>query len=162
MTFPFLVTIVFWAILSSPSTLSTRYFAWSNISVHALNTPFAIFEIFLTNTPPAPWITLPCGLLILGAYLGVAYITKADQNFYPYNFLNPHTQHARLAGWIIGIGVAYGIIFVLVRLTVSVRVRLTLFGRRVENESAEEKGEVMAIDEWVQVDSREQNSGERV
>jgi hypothetical protein len=93
------VTIVYWAILSSSSTFSTSYSgmlfafwhiislihppqAWYNISAHALNTPFALFEILFSNTPPAPWITLPCGLLILAAYLGVAYITKADQGFY--------------------------------------------------------------------------------
>jgi hypothetical protein len=56
--------------------------AWSNISVHALNTPFALFEVLFTNTPAAPWITLPCGVIVLALYLGVAYITKADQGFY--------------------------------------------------------------------------------
>lgn len=200
----FLVTIVYWAILSSPSTFSTSYSstllifsgislthlreAWSNISVHALNTPFALFEILFTNTPPAPWITLPCGLLILAAYLGVAYITKEDQGFYrtflpshasplpikcaqlaAYNFLNPHTQHARLAGWIVGIGAAYCIIFVLVRVIVIIRVRLTargvrgLFCRHAKSGDAEgEEREAEAIDEWVEVDSEGQNSGERV
>ena len=84
-----------------------------------------------------------------------------------YNFLNPHTQHARLAGWIIGIGVAYCIIFVVVRLIVVVRVRVTtrgmgrLYSRRVDNDKEEEKAEAEAIDEWVEVDTRGQNSGER-
>ena len=45
-TFPIVVTAVFWALLSSPDTLATRYSAWSNISEHAMNTVFAAFEIF--------------------------------------------------------------------------------------------------------------------
>ena len=51
---------------------------------------------------------------------------------------------------------------------VVVRVRLTarsmggLLSRRVENGNAEEKGEGEAIDDWVEVGSRGQNSGERV
>jgi hypothetical protein len=159
MTFPFLVTIVFWAVLSSSATFSTSYHAWFSISAHALNLPFALFEILFTNVQPAPWITLPGGLLILAAYLGVAYITEADQGFYTYNFLNPHTQHARLAGWIIGIGIAYCIIFVVVRGIVIARVRLAtrgvkgLFRRDVQGGNAKgEKVETEAIDEWVKVD----------
>lgn len=56
--------------------------AWSNISKHALNSVFALFEIIFTNVPPMPWVDLPATIIILAAYLGVAYITHATQGFY--------------------------------------------------------------------------------
>lgn len=167
-TYPFLVTIVYWAVLSSSSTFATAYSTWSNISVHAMNTPFALFEILCTNTPPAPWITLPGGILILALYLGVAYITKASQGFYVYNFLNPQTQHAVLAAWIIGIALAYCVIFSLVRGIVIVRVWVFArgvrgaFRQRAESGGMEgEKSEAEGVDDWVEVDSGRWNRRQR-
>ncbi|KAG8221702.1 hypothetical protein J3R82DRAFT_1989 [Butyriboletus roseoflavus] len=43
--FPIIVTAVFWSLLSSPATFETAYYSWSNISQHAMNTGFALFEI---------------------------------------------------------------------------------------------------------------------
>ena len=95
-----IVTAVFWGLLSSPDTMSTVYsgkvlspffdiprlrvFASSrgNISVHAMNLAFAILEVFLTNIPPMPWMALPCNIVFLAGYLGVAYITYGTQGFY--------------------------------------------------------------------------------
>ncbi|KAF8809229.1 hypothetical protein BYT27DRAFT_7094616 [Phlegmacium glaucopus] len=114
-TFPILVTIVFWALLSDSSTFGTLFSTWSNISVHALNTPFALFEIGFTNSPPAPWLALPVCVLFLAAYLGVAYITHATQGFYTYAFLNPTLQGPKLAGYIIGIALAEIILFCLIK-----------------------------------------------
>jgi len=45
-TFPILVTIVYWALLSSASTFDTPYSTWSNISKHALNSVMVIFDDF--------------------------------------------------------------------------------------------------------------------
>ena len=92
-TFPVLVTAVFWSLLASPDTLSTKYAAWTNISEHALNTAFAGIEILLSNLAPAfprrtsegiawPWIHLPFLIILLACYLAVAYITSATQHFY--------------------------------------------------------------------------------
>lgn len=100
-----LVTIVFWSLLASSSTFATRYscesflypwrvgwsieprlilrcIAWSNISQHAMNTAFALFEIFLTHAGPSPWTHIPFLVIILACYLGVAYITHKTQGFY--------------------------------------------------------------------------------
>lgn len=55
---------------------------WSNISEHALNSAFALFEILLTNVAPMPWIHIPFLIVLLAGYLGVAYITFATQGFY--------------------------------------------------------------------------------
>lgn len=56
--------------------------AWSNISQHILNTVFVYFEITCTNVPTLNWIHLATTVVILGLYLGVAYITHATQGFY--------------------------------------------------------------------------------
>ncbi|KAJ7484127.1 hypothetical protein FB451DRAFT_1231598 [Mycena latifolia] len=122
--FPFIVTVVFWALLSSPDTFSTTFSAWSNTSLHALNSAFALLELLLTNAPPAPLLALPVQILLLVGYLGVAYITKASQGFYPYPFLNPATQHARLAAYIIGIAVGDVVVFFLTRSVVLLRIRI--------------------------------------
>ena len=107
-TFPVLVTVVFWALLSSPDTFSTRYSAWANISEHALNTVFAAIEILASNVAPSfprqpgsgigfPWIHLPFLIVLLACYLGVAYITSATQHFYSTSYLfyislSPHAN----------------------------------------------------------------------
>jgi hypothetical protein len=115
-TFAILVTIVFWALLSDPTTFATPFSAWTNISVHALNSVFALFEIGFTNSPPPPWLTLlPC-ILILAGYLGIAYITHVTQGFYTYSFLNPTIQGPKLAAYIVGIAVAQVIVFSLIKL----------------------------------------------
>lgn len=146
-TFPVLVTAVFWSLLSSPSTLATRYSAWVNISEHALNTAFAALEIILTNASPAlpgrprsgvslPWIHLPFLIALLACYLGVAYITSATQHFYTYSFLNPHKEHAKLAAYIVGIAVAEIVIFVIVRYIMMLRHFLVLrFSDSVQQDS---------------------------
>lgn len=58
------------------------YTAWSNISQHILNSVMAIFEITLTNVGPMPWIDMLATVVILGCYLGVAYITHITQGIY--------------------------------------------------------------------------------
>jgi len=122
-TFAILVTIVFWALLSDPSTFATPFNAWVNISVHALNTVFALFEIGFTNSPPSPWSTLPVCILVLGAYLGVAYITHVTQGFYTYSFLDPTLQGPVLAAYIIGIAVVEVIVFCLIKVIETWRER---------------------------------------
>jgi len=114
-TFPILVTVVYWILLSSSATFSTQFSSWSNISQHALNTVFALFEIVLTHAAPSPWSHLIFLVIFLGCYLGVAYITHATEGFYTYAFLNPQKEHGLLAGYIIGIAVGECIVFALVR-----------------------------------------------
>jgi hypothetical protein len=123
-TYPILVTIVFWSLLSSSSTFENPYSAWSNISRHALNTVFALFEILLTNAEPLPWIHLPFLVVMLGGYLGVAYITHATQGFYSYSFLDPAKGRGRLAIYVVGIALAECILFVAVRGVCILRQRL--------------------------------------
>ncbi|PPQ71918.1 hypothetical protein CVT24_008059 [Panaeolus cyanescens] len=119
-TYPILVTIVFWILLASSETFATTFSSWSNISKHALNAVFALFEIIFTNIAQAPWIDLPVTIVILAMYLGLAYLTKATQGFY-----HPKKQGAKLAAYIIGILVGHIIVFVVVFGAIKLRERLT-------------------------------------
>ncbi|KAJ7148063.1 hypothetical protein C8R43DRAFT_522183 [Mycena crocata] len=153
-TFPFIVTIVFWVLLASPRTFSTTYGGWSNISIHALNSVFALFEILLTNAPPAPWLALPVHILLLAGYLGVAYITHITQGFYTYDFLDPHKEGALLAAYIVGIAVGEIVVFLLARGVTVLRQRLVVrrgLLREGHDSALMGGGGGEAIDEWEEV-----------
>lgn len=122
-TFPIVVTVVYWVLLSGPKTFSTRFNAWSNVSMHALNTAFVLFELVLTNVPPVLWIYLPLCILVLACYLGLAYITYATLHFYVYSFLNPK-KGPILAAYIIGIFVGECVVYVLVHLVAFLRQKV--------------------------------------
>jgi len=132
-TFPFVTTIVFWALLSSPSTFDTKFDAWTNISVHAMNSAFALFEIVLTHSGPMPFTHIPFCVILLGLYLGVAYITHATQGFYTYNFLDPNRQHGLLAAYIVGIAVGECVIFLFSWTICTLRERFFSKAQRAEN-----------------------------
>ncbi|KAJ8093977.1 hypothetical protein PM082_009862 [Marasmius tenuissimus] len=111
-TYPIIVTVVFWALLANSETLGSPMKIWRNVSVHALNTVFCIFEMLFTHSPRPRWFFLVFMILILGGYVGVAYVTHATQGFYTYEFLDP-SHGPILAVYIVGIGVAECILFAL-------------------------------------------------
>ncbi|KAH7027416.1 uncharacterized protein B0I36DRAFT_350950 [Microdochium trichocladiopsis] len=117
-TYPVLVTVVFWGILYPPlygqTGFTSTYGLWGNVSQHALNSAFLLFELIFTRTAPPPWIHLLWLILILALYLGLAYLTAATKGFYVYPFLDPTKQHAFVAAYVFGIAVAIIVIFVLV------------------------------------------------
>ncbi|KAF5309440.1 hypothetical protein D9619_012459 [Psilocybe cf. subviscida] len=137
---PIIVTVVFWALLANASTLDTPFDAWSNISVHALNSVFALFEILFTNSPPTPWLTLASNIAVLSGYLCVAYITHATQGIYTYGFLDPSKQHGLVAAYVFGIAVAECIVFGLVRSIILYRERWGVCGGRVSSTALESAG----------------------
>ncbi|KAI1160726.1 hypothetical protein F5B18DRAFT_496331 [Nemania serpens] len=114
-TFPLLVVIIFWGLLSLPTTLSTPFSAWGNISEHALNGVFAFVEIVLPRTNPAPWTHLPFLLLLLALYLALAYVTRATKGFYTYTFLDPGLQGPLVAAYVFGIAVGISILFAILQ-----------------------------------------------
>lgn len=63
-----------------------------------------------------PWIHIPFIVVFLAGYIGVAYITKATEGFYPYNVLDPHGKGGSksVAKYIIGIIVGACAVFVIV------------------------------------------------
>ncbi|KAJ7093419.1 hypothetical protein B0H15DRAFT_158086 [Mycena belliarum] len=149
--FPFIVTVVFWALLASPETFATVYSAWANTSIHALNSVFALVELLLTNAPPAPLLALPVQIICLAGYLGVAYITHEAQGFYTYPFLDPSKQHGVLAAYIVGIALGAALVFSLTRGLIMLRMRLVglMRIRKGSDGLAERDGE--GLEEWEEV-----------
>jgi hypothetical protein len=125
-TYPFLVTIVYWGILFSGPWFTVEFSAWSNISQHAMNSVFALFEIIFTRTDPLPLIHLFWLIVILALYCGLAYVTKATRNYYVYPFLDPSGGHSgRVAVYVVILGVAIVIIWTIVRLVIWTRKWVT-------------------------------------
>ncbi|KAI9843409.1 MAG: hypothetical protein M1837_006435 [Sclerophora amabilis] len=114
-TYPFLVTVVFWALLYDTYVFSSRYSTWSNISQHGLNSLFALSELVLPRTSPPPLLHLLILLVLLALYVGLAYLTHATQGFYPYAFLDPSTGgQGRVTAYAFGILAAIIVIFIVV------------------------------------------------
>ncbi|KAI1323519.1 hypothetical protein F5Y16DRAFT_383412 [Xylariaceae sp. FL0255] len=139
-TFPFVVTIVFWSLLSSPATLATRYSAWSNISQHGLNSAYALFEIIVPRTNPPPWVHIFWLIVLLALYLALAYLTFATKGFYTYDFLDPRLQGAKVAAYVFGIGVGIVIIFVFVWGLIWLRKWITEKKLGLDGKFAEHRG----------------------
>ncbi|KZO97871.1 hypothetical protein CALVIDRAFT_597332 [Calocera viscosa TUFC12733] len=143
--YPIIVLIVVWAILYNPKTYwATTYSSWEEVSVHMINAVLAMFEVIFSNIAPMPWWHMLFIVIGLALYLGVAYITRASQGFYTYSFLNPATEKAKLAGYIIGIGIGGCLVFILIRYIIVLRVWLTR-GRR--ERTGEVAGHVKQVDD---------------
>jgi hypothetical protein len=109
--YPFIVTIVYWALLYTGTWFAETYGGWSNVSQHALNSVFAFFELVLTRTDPPPAMHMLWLILVLALYLALAYVTAADKGFYTYSFLDPGRQGGLVAAYVFGIAVGCLIIF---------------------------------------------------
>jgi hypothetical protein len=113
-TFPFLVSIVFWGTMNS-GWPAGRFEQWLNISVHGLNSVFAIVEIILPATA-APSVThLSVVVLILSTYLGLAYVMRWTQGIYVYEWMNPAHGNASVVLHVLGYAGGMLAIFVIVR-----------------------------------------------
>lgn len=112
-TFPFLVTVVYWAVLYEAPWFPREFDAWHNVSQHALNSLFALFELVVPRTAPPPPVHVVWLLALLLGYLAVAYITLADQHFYTYSFLDHDAVGGRgyVAAYVVGIAVGIVVIF---------------------------------------------------
>ncbi|KAL8823779.1 MAG: hypothetical protein Q9191_005556 [Dirinaria sp. TL-2023a] len=124
-TYPILITAVFWAILYKGHWFPVIFNAWSNTSMHALNTVFASFEIFMTRTSPPPPSHLIILIIILAMYVGLAYLTHDTEGFYTYDFLDPSNGNGKVAGYAFGILAAIIVIFGVVWCVIWVRRWLT-------------------------------------
>ncbi|OAA62275.1 FAR-17a/AIG1-like protein [Cordyceps fumosorosea ARSEF 2679] len=126
-TLPFLVTVVAWTLLFTGRWFPETYDAWSNVSQHALNSAFALFELVFARAAPPPWVHVLGLILILLGYLAVAFITVADQGWYTYRFLDHDKVGGRgfVAAYILGIAVGIIVIFALVWGLIHLRVWVT-------------------------------------
>lgn len=125
----------------------TAYWGYK-VSLHALNSVFAIFEIVVPRTERPPWIHILFLIFILAGYLGVAYITKATKGFYTYSFLDPTNSKGRVVAYVFGIAIAIVVVFCIVYLLIWGRLALCervlglkgKFSKR-SKEGEDEKGE---------------------
>lgn len=107
--YPFLVTVVYWAVLYSGAWFPTVFAGWSNVSQHLLNSVFAVFEIVVPRTGPPPVVHMVWLVVVLAGYLGLAYVTHAAQGWYPYSFLDP--DRANVGVYVVGILVGSLVVF---------------------------------------------------
>ncbi|KIY69376.1 hypothetical protein CYLTODRAFT_436173 [Cylindrobasidium torrendii FP15055 ss-10] len=131
-TFPIVVTIVYWAILSPNLAEATTAGVWGTVSMHAVNSFLCLTEVLGTNNPAPRWLTLLVDIIILALYLGLAYLSKKTLGFYVYDFLDPKKAGNYLAAYIVGIGVAEVIVFVVMWGIIRLRQRLTKWDPTVE------------------------------
>ncbi|KAJ4989066.1 hypothetical protein SVAN01_05504 [Stagonosporopsis vannaccii] len=146
---PFLVTIVFWGTMNS-GWPPGRFEQWMNLSVHGLNSVFAIVEILLPATEAPPVSHLSVVLLILSVYLGLAYLTRYTQGFYVYEWLNP--AHGTVSIVLHVLGYAAGIIAIFFLVSGAIRVR-NMFAHSLSEPrgtSIKEKGVILddASETW--------------
>jgi hypothetical protein len=118
-------TVVFWGLIFD--RFDATFDTWSNISVHALNSVYALFELIFARTDPLPWIHMLWLVIMLACYVGVAYITVATEHFYVYSFLNDHNKGGRglVAGYVFGILAVAIVVFIIVKYLILFRRWLT-------------------------------------
>ena len=121
---PFLVSSVYWVSMSV-GWYRHDFNEWSMLSIHALNSVFAIFEITFSRTRPPPWTHLAILLLIMSTYLGVAYITKATEGVYIYLWLDPAVGWQKILAHVIGYAVVMIFYFNLVKGAIWLRCQVT-------------------------------------
>lgn len=143
-TFPLLVTIIYWAILYEGPWYPTPYQGWKEISQHALNSFFALFEIVVPRTAAPPWVHVLWLVVLLALYLALAYVTRATKGFYPYSFLDPGPEGPGGRGWVaaycIIILVAAVVLFVIVKYVIWARVWLTERKMGMDGKFARKRG----------------------
>lgn len=106
-TFPFVVTTVFWSLISTPphkKAFSTAMLQWINVSFHCLNAVFAFCEVAFSAVLPQRWTHSLVILAIMGLYVAMAYIIYLSAHFYVYSFMDARMVGALTAAYISGIG----------------------------------------------------------
>ncbi|PSR87410.1 hypothetical protein BD289DRAFT_354713, partial [Coniella lustricola] len=124
--YPFIVTAVYWGVIFPGTWYTHEFDAFSNLSQHASNSFFALFEIIIPRTPAPLWIHAWWLVFVLALYLSLAFVTYYTKGFYPYTFLDIQTQgSAKVAIYIICIAIAAVILFSIVKGAIHLRLWLT-------------------------------------
>ena len=160
-TYPFLVTIVYWGVLYKAPWFPVVEDAWSNVRIlsglaftccfaditgsqvskHGINSAWALFEVILTCTSPRPLLHMLFLIILLALYLGLAYLTKATEGFYVYSFLDPSTGVNHVVAYCIGIPVAACVIFGIVEGILWLRNKATKNKAKYTHELSEKPDE---------------------
>ncbi|KYK57614.1 uncharacterized protein DCS_04625 [Drechmeria coniospora] len=148
-TLPFLVTVVFWAVIYDGPWFPIPFNAWRNVSQHDLN---ALFELVFARTDPPLLIHLLWLIAILLAYLGVAFITLADKGFYVYSFLDREKVGSRghVAAYVFAIAIAIVVVFFVVYVLIWLRrwvteTKLGLNGKFARPQTYDEHAEMSTM-----------------
>ncbi|RMZ92055.1 hypothetical protein DV736_g717, partial [Chaetothyriales sp. CBS 134916] len=124
-TYPILVSIVYWGSMWTRTWWPGHFSQWNMISIYALNSAYAAFEIIIPNTLPYPWAHYSIIALCMSLYVGIAYITKATEGIYIYPWLDPKNGIKQLILHIVCYAALIVGIYVLVRCAIVIRWRLT-------------------------------------
>ncbi|MCJ1350393.1 MAG: hypothetical protein MMC33_000374 [Icmadophila ericetorum] len=152
-SFPWLVTIVYWGVLYPGVWFEVEWDAWVNVSKHALNVLFSTVEIIFPRTTLPPLLHIPIILVLLVLYLSYALAISQIFNFYVYFFLNPSSvgSWGVVVLFVLGIALVACLLFVVVRGFVLMRMLIfaRLHGEVLENGEEEDarKG-VLGEGEW--------------
>jgi hypothetical protein len=103
--YPFIVTIVYWVVIYTGPWFPEAFAGWSNVSQHALNSAFALFELVVPRTDLPDLVHMLWLIVLMALYLSLAYVTKATKGFYTYAFLDPEVQGSMVAAYVFGIAV---------------------------------------------------------
>lgn len=117
---------MYWGLIYPGTWFPVTFSAWSNLSQHALNSAFALFEIIVPRTPAPLWIHAWWLVFVLALYLTLAYVTYYTKHFYTYTFLDIQTQGSAItAAYILGIAVGAVVLFSIVKGAIHLRLWLT-------------------------------------
>jgi hypothetical protein len=119
--FPVLVTLTFWCTMYVGPWYNRPFDAWANISIHGLNSVFAMFEIIFTSTDVPPWTHLPILMVILSLYLGLAYLTRLTGGFWVYEWFSPQFGSRKIVVHILAYTAAIVAIFAFVHYIICAR-----------------------------------------
>ncbi|KAK3819544.1 MAG: hypothetical protein J3Q66DRAFT_159532 [Benniella sp.] len=107
-TFHFIVPVVFWTLLSNGGIRSALG-NWQNISVHALDGAFAIFELVFNRHMLEPIHSfVVAGVMVL--YMLLTFVVHATEDRWVYPFLD-WDQGAICAAYYIGIAIGLFVVF---------------------------------------------------
>ncbi|CAK7566646.1 MAG: hypothetical protein SEPTF4163_004596 [Sporothrix epigloea] len=115
--FPLIVTAVYWGKLYTGPWFPVTFDAWRNVSQHASNSGFALFEIVVSRTAPQPWVHVVGLLVLLALYVALVYIVRVTKGFYVYSFLDPSQSGGSgiVAAYVFGIAVGCALVFAVVQ-----------------------------------------------
>jgi hypothetical protein len=113
--FPPMVSAIYWSTMFVDKWYTLEFDRWSNLSIHCLNTVFALTEMILPRTNLPPWTHLFILMGFMSLYLGLVYISKAVEDFYPYLWLDPRVGWKQILAHIIGYTMAIILFFNVVR-----------------------------------------------
>jgi hypothetical protein len=111
-----------------------------NLSVHGLNSAFAVVEILLPATEAPPLSHLSIVLLVLSGYLGLAYLTRYTQGFYVYEWMNPAHGNVSIVLHILGYAGGIIVIFFLASAAIRLRNVVARITAKDQNLTENEKG----------------------